>query len=249
MDLGKSAAGKQSKPSHFDAAARGATAKHRFITPEPGMSLQCLWCSRLYGGSFVAIAFFDRGATLRVLREAALADLPGAIARGRLLRVTNADVLYFSAILVLLPNLVFTAAFSPIAAVIVATGTGIAAYVFKSGLNFKPRSLLATPVDWQGLTACLIVGFGLCLLGGEYHVFFAGSDWFTRDFCLVRSCPQRRPRRLPLWRRGLSAARAPRHVFGSRSHRPGMGNSRTGISRFWCRIRYCLLSCCTCWPG
>jgi hypothetical protein len=26
------------KPSHFDAAARGATAKHRFITPEPGMS-------------------------------------------------------------------------------------------------------------------------------------------------------------------------------------------------------------------
>ena len=38
MDSGKSAAGKQSKPSHFDAAARGATAKHRFITPEPGMS-------------------------------------------------------------------------------------------------------------------------------------------------------------------------------------------------------------------
>jgi len=27
MDSGKSAAGKQSKPSHFDAAARGATAK------------------------------------------------------------------------------------------------------------------------------------------------------------------------------------------------------------------------------
>ena len=39
MDLGKSAAGKQSKPSDFDAAARGATAKHRFITPEPVMSL------------------------------------------------------------------------------------------------------------------------------------------------------------------------------------------------------------------
>jgi hypothetical protein len=39
MDSGKSVAGKQSKPSHFDAAARGATAKHRFITPEPGMSL------------------------------------------------------------------------------------------------------------------------------------------------------------------------------------------------------------------
>jgi hypothetical protein len=30
---------KQSKPSHFDAAARGATAKHRFITLEPGKSL------------------------------------------------------------------------------------------------------------------------------------------------------------------------------------------------------------------
>ena len=39
MDSGKSAAGKQSKPSHFDAAARGTTAKHGFITPEPGMSL------------------------------------------------------------------------------------------------------------------------------------------------------------------------------------------------------------------
>jgi hypothetical protein len=39
MDSGKSLAGKQSKPSHFDAAPRGATAKHRFITPEPGMSL------------------------------------------------------------------------------------------------------------------------------------------------------------------------------------------------------------------
>jgi hypothetical protein len=38
MDSGKSAAGKQSKPSHFDAAARGATANRRFITPEPGMS-------------------------------------------------------------------------------------------------------------------------------------------------------------------------------------------------------------------
>jgi hypothetical protein len=42
MDSGKSAAGKQSKPSHFDAAARGATAKHRFITSEPGMSLRLL---------------------------------------------------------------------------------------------------------------------------------------------------------------------------------------------------------------
>ena len=38
MDSGKSAAGKQSKPNYFDAAARGATAKHRLITPEPGMS-------------------------------------------------------------------------------------------------------------------------------------------------------------------------------------------------------------------
>ena len=47
MDSGKSAAGKQSKPSHFDAAARGATAKHRFITPEPGMSLKNL----LFGDS------------------------------------------------------------------------------------------------------------------------------------------------------------------------------------------------------
>jgi hypothetical protein len=42
MDSGKSAAGKQSKPSHFDAAARGATANRRFITPEPGMSQQGL---------------------------------------------------------------------------------------------------------------------------------------------------------------------------------------------------------------
>jgi hypothetical protein len=42
MDSGKSLAGKQSKPSHFDAAPRGATAKHRFITPEPGMSLKRL---------------------------------------------------------------------------------------------------------------------------------------------------------------------------------------------------------------
>jgi len=43
MDSGKSAAGKQSKPSHFDAAARGATANRRFITPEPGMSLEGLF--------------------------------------------------------------------------------------------------------------------------------------------------------------------------------------------------------------
>jgi hypothetical protein len=42
MDSGKSAAGKQSKPSHFDAAARGATANRRFITPEPGMSQEVL---------------------------------------------------------------------------------------------------------------------------------------------------------------------------------------------------------------
>jgi hypothetical protein len=42
MDSGKSAAGKQSKPSHFDAAARGATANRRFITPEPGMSQKLL---------------------------------------------------------------------------------------------------------------------------------------------------------------------------------------------------------------
>jgi transposase len=38
MDSGKNAAGKQSKPSHFDAAARGATAAPVFVTPEPGMS-------------------------------------------------------------------------------------------------------------------------------------------------------------------------------------------------------------------
>jgi hypothetical protein len=39
MDSGKSVAGKQSKPSHFDAAPFLVAAASVFITPEPGMSL------------------------------------------------------------------------------------------------------------------------------------------------------------------------------------------------------------------
>jgi hypothetical protein len=38
MDSGKSVAGKQSKPSHFDAAPFLVAAASVFITPEPGMS-------------------------------------------------------------------------------------------------------------------------------------------------------------------------------------------------------------------
>jgi hypothetical protein len=100
------------------------------------------------------------------------------------LRITNADVVYFSAILFILPNLVFITAFSAVAAVVVAAGAGVAAYVFKSGLSCNSQGLLTTPIDWRGLTACFIVGLSLCLLGGEDHVFFAGSDWFTRDAVL-----------------------------------------------------------------
>jgi hypothetical protein len=42
MDSGKSVAGKQSKPSHFDAAPFLVAAASVFITPEPGMSLEFL---------------------------------------------------------------------------------------------------------------------------------------------------------------------------------------------------------------
>jgi len=48
MDSGKSVAGKQSKPSHFDAAPFLVAAASVFITPEPGMSL-LFYCGRVRG--------------------------------------------------------------------------------------------------------------------------------------------------------------------------------------------------------
>ncbi|AWN54118.1 hypothetical protein [Methylobacterium sp. 17Sr1-1] len=40
------------------------------------------------------------------------------------------------------------------------------------------------PIDAPLLTAALAAGIGLCLLGGEGHLFFANDDWLLRDAVL-----------------------------------------------------------------
>ncbi|TNC13497.1 hypothetical protein FF100_11955 [Methylobacterium terricola] len=80
------------------------------------------------------------------------------------------------------PNLIFLAthlASAPLAAGAVALLAAALAGVW--------RDLARTtgaPLDRPLLAAALAVGFGLCLLGGQAHLFFANDDWLIRDAVL-----------------------------------------------------------------
>ncbi len=98
-------------------------------------------------------------------------------------RIANAHLLHFAAATFLLPNLLLGAGLAPTAAVIVAAGVAASACLL---LRDPTRgAALAAPVNWRGLSACIALGFALCLVGGEYHLFFSASDWLIRDFVLA----------------------------------------------------------------
>ncbi|GJD63094.1 hypothetical protein [Methylobacterium frigidaeris] len=89
----------------------------------------------------------------------------------------------FAIVLVLAaaPNLLFLAthlASAPLAAGTVA--------LLSAALLLVLRDLARTraPIDGPLLTAALAAGIGLCLLGGQTHLFFANDDWLIRDAVL-----------------------------------------------------------------
>jgi hypothetical protein len=103
----------------------------------------------------------------------------------RLALLSNAHVMSSATTIFLLSNLALGFGFSPVAAAIVTVGVGVSALVFWVERGRRPGSSLAAPIDWRALIACMIVAIALCLLGGEGHLFFATSDWFTRDSVLA----------------------------------------------------------------
>lgn len=59
---------------------------------------------------------------------------------------------------------------------------GVAALLLTSRV---PGARLDAPIDARVLAACGLVALMLCLLGGETHLFWANSDWLTRDAVLA----------------------------------------------------------------
>jgi hypothetical protein len=82
MDSGKSVAGKQSKPSHFDAAPFLVAAASVFITPEPGMSQSLLFTARTKN-AWVHKAVIETADAVDVeLQNCAAIEQQGGFARG-----------------------------------------------------------------------------------------------------------------------------------------------------------------------
>lgn len=95
--------------------------------------------------------------------------------------LTDLDALVLCVGLFLAPNLIFSLHFPPLPAAAVGAGVAVAGYVVATTRS----AALAAPFDGRLFACCLALAATLCLLGGEFHVFFSASDWILRDAVLA----------------------------------------------------------------
>lgn len=95
----------------------------------------------------------------------------------------NAHVVKAGLLTLVAPIAVFALHLQPVAAILLLLAVGLAAYLILFG--WTPGEALAAPLDFRVYAACLAGAIALCLLGGEYHVFFSTWDWFMRDAVLA----------------------------------------------------------------
>lgn len=100
-----------------------------------------------------------------------------------LLRVANAQLVKAALLCALAPIAIFAICLQPPAALALLAGVALIAFLILSSQT--GGALLAAPLDPPLLAGCLAASLLLCLLGGEYHVFFSTWDWFTRDAVLA----------------------------------------------------------------
>lgn len=99
------------------------------------------------------------------------------------LRIVNAHIVSVAVLIAILPIAIFGAQLSPIPQTALLLGALLLAYLVAFG--WTPGAQLSSPVDWRTLGGCAALGLTLCLIGGEYHLFFSPYDWFTRDAVLA----------------------------------------------------------------
>ncbi len=97
-------------------------------------------------------------------------------------RVSNAALLKAVFLIPVASLAIFAVFLQPLAATSLCAGLALVAGLVLWG--WAPGERLATPIDLRLYAACLATSLALCLLGGEYHLFYATWDWYTRDAIL-----------------------------------------------------------------
>jgi hypothetical protein len=100
--------------------------------------------------------------------------------RGAAARVfTNFRLVQALAFLFVAPNAIFALSLAPLPAAVLLAGCAGALFVV---LRAAPRGgALAATIDWKRLTACVLLAFALCIVGGQGHFFYSAADWLIRD--------------------------------------------------------------------
>lgn len=99
------------------------------------------------------------------------------------MRLANAHLVKTALLWALAPVAIFAIFLQPFAAAALLAGAALVAFLILRG--WKPGALLCAPLDLRLFAGCLAASLVLCLLGGEYHVFYATWDWFSRDAVLA----------------------------------------------------------------
>lgn len=94
--------------------------------------------------------------------------------------LSNWHVFCLATLLFLSSNVIFAVtALQPMPAAVVLTGcAGVGWFVWRSRADSR---LLSTALEPDKFGWCLAIGFALCLLGGETHLFYTNFDWLVRD--------------------------------------------------------------------
>ena len=96
----------------------------------------------------------------------------------------NVDVLRLAMALFILPSALFATKMGPLAGVPILAGCALAYFVLWRATPQRSDALLASPIDWKLFCTCGAAALGLCLLGGEAHIFYPNKDWLIRDAVL-----------------------------------------------------------------